>query len=374
MSKHLYFRVLEFCLLILGLACPAIVKCQTVVRYSGAVSTLADRWAWAQREAKTRGFDDGYWVGYRIGRLMEEDSYISSGESSSGTINVKKPLYNVVEPRGTDSSISRRRSDGSSSHDPRRSIFKRMKDVAVLVRFGERQVLQDVRISNMELSFNLKSRPLLWLDSTEDEESVALLRLILKDATTERCRENLVNAVGIHQHSSSAYPFLIDILKSRETSRIRAQATFWIREQGGEQALGVLCRAAQDDPAREVREQATFAISQMESNESLDSLIALARRGRDSEVRSKATFWLGQKASERAISTLEEIAVEDDDTEVQRHALFALAQMPDGRGVEKLVEVAKTHPNKRIRKQAVMSLGQSNDPRAREALIDILKQ
>src|SRR5437867_4606996 len=51
-------------------------RAQTVVRYPGLPKPLADRWQWAREEASNRGFDNGYWIGYSIERLMGERSMV----------------------------------------------------------------------------------------------------------------------------------------------------------------------------------------------------------------------------------------------------------------------------------------------------------
>ena len=374
--KRLFFpATLGFLVATFGIA-----SGQQVVKYEGPDVSLEEKWSWALNEGSSRGSGSGFWVAYSVQRLMDENSYIATGMHFTGSVDNRTSLYDIIfenQPyagASADSSRKRRTGGLSMMSRGRKTIFKVMKDVAIMVFYsGGRNKVEDVQLANMDLNVDLKKRPFVWLGPASDDVSFSNLEKIYRDVPLAELKENIVNAIGVHQQSQGSFSFLVKILKSNEPVKARSQAAFWIGHQAKPEALGVLTEVAESNDAREVREQTVFAISQIESDEALVQLISLARKANDSEVRRKATFWLGQKASKKAVGALEDMLADDDDTEVQKHALIALAQMRGGSGVEKLIQVAKAHPKLKIRKQAIMSLGNIDDPRAIEALIEIAR-
>jgi len=374
MKRPFFPGTLGFLVAIFGIA-----SGQQVVQYEGPDVSFEGKWSWALKEG-SRVSGNGFWVAYSVQRLMDENSYIATGMHFNGSVDNRTSLYDVIlenQPySGTSADSSRKRRTGGLSvmSRGRKTIFKVMKDVAILVFYSEGgNKVEDVQLANMELNVDLKKKPLVWLGPANDDASVSNLEKIYQDVSLAELKENIVNAIGIHQQAQGSFSFLVKTLKSNEPVKARSQAAFWIGQRARPEALNVLSEVAQSNDAREVREQTVFAISQIESDEALDKLINLARKANDSEVRRKATFWLGQKASRKAVGALEDMLADDDDTEVQKQALNALAQMQGGLGVEKVIQVAKAHPKLKIRKQAIISLGNSDDPRAREALIEIAR-
>ncbi|HTP13384.1 MAG TPA: HEAT repeat domain-containing protein [Bacteroidota bacterium] len=349
------------------------LSAQEAHRYSGPDTLLARRWTWAVEEGARTGADS-FWIGYSIRRLMDDDSYIVSGSVVSGTKGTRTSLYEILglhTPTGTGDRDGSRMNEGTN-------VFKRMKDVALLfllsgTRSGEPNII-GVKLCNMELSVDLKKHPVLWLGATDDDQSVRHLTNLYKSIREDSEKRRLVEAVGIHQRSAEVYPFLSDVLKSRDADDVRAQAAFWVSQQHNPDALSFLMDIAQHDPSAKVREQAVFAVSQTDGDASTDALITLVRKGDNAKVRGKAAFWLGQKASQKAVSTLEDIVSSDEETEVQRQALYGLAQIKSREGIDRLIKIAENHPNPRIRRQAIQILGQSDDPKALDALIDIARK
>ena len=347
---------------------------QDVHKYQGGEELLGSRWKWAVDEASRAGAGKDFWIGYSIRRLMDDNSYILSGNVFSGSVRSTVSLYDKLKlttPEGPNKSSESRSNAGTS-------IFKRMKDVAIVLlcssaSSGEPSI-QKIDLCTMELSIDLKKTPVYWIGSTDDDQSVRRLEELYKIISLPDVRKRFVEAIGIHQQSKEVYPFLSDLLKGNDADDVRANAAFWLSEQHNPDGLQLLMSVVRTDRSSKVREHAVFAISQIDDDASTDALIALVRKSDDAKVRAKAAFWLGQKASQKAVATLEDIVASDDETDVQRQALYALSQQKDSEGVDRLIRIAKTHPNPRIRKQAIQILGQSEDPRALGALIDIVRR
>jgi thioredoxin-like negative regulator of GroEL len=347
---------------------------QTVSQYAGSDTTLEGRWKWAIIQLMPSNDGGEYWIGYSIKRLMDDDSYIVSGNLSYGTTERRGGLYALL--RGQQSVATSESTSVRSERQP--GIFKRLKDVALLFLISQPSTgepfIQDVKLFTMDLSFNLKNRPLLWLGGSGEEESIHLLKDLFAKVTSVKEKKDLVEAIGLHQHASEAFSLLSDILSSKESDDVRARAALWMGELGNPEGMTTLKNIAEKDQSVKVREEAVFAINRLDTDESTDVLISLARKADDPKVRGKAAFWLGQKVSEKAVTTLEDIIADDEETEVQRQALFALSEIKNGEAVERLIRIAKNHPNPRIRKQAIQILSQSNDPKALETLIEIVRK
>ncbi len=350
------------------------LKAQEVVQCPSQSSPLLERWRWASESGARSVGDKEFWIGYCIKRLMNEDSYINSGNMYHGWTGTRRSLYDIISGNRVTQSPER----NAWGYGGRTKIVMVLKDVALLFRVSGRGsddgAIQSIEISNMELCVDLKNKPLLWLGGADDDQSAHLLTDLFDRLPTADLKKELLTAIGIHQNSKDAFQFLVKILKGDEPEKVRAQAAFWLGQQNNPEGLALLMDAAQKDRSGKVREQSVFAIGQLPSDESTEALIYLARKVNDTKVRAKAAFWLGQKASQKAVATLETIIADDEETDVQRQALFALAQNHTSEGVDRLIKIAGTHPNPRIRKQAIQCLGQSDDPQALDALIAILRK
>lgn len=354
-----------------------------VVRYSRpAEAELDAKIVWAVREAGRSGFDEGYWIGYSIHRYMNVSSHIGTYNSDRDAweLTIDEVLSGKNRPERTDADRTSVRRTAREVLDDlertKRDEKKVWKDVAILFHYGSGKpsLPGRVRISNTDLAFDFKKRPLLWLGKAEDEESLSVVKGFYAKARTSELKKNLVAAAGLHGESELVLPFLENVLDGKDEDDIRKDAAFWIGQQKTKEALRILVRKAKSDDASAIRKSAVFSISQIELPEAADELIALARSSGHREVKKDAIFWLGQIASEKAGETLEELATMDEDIGIQERAIFALSQLPDNEGVEPLIKIAKTHPDPRIRKKAVFWLGECNDPRALQTLIDIIKK
>jgi hypothetical protein len=353
---------------------------QEIVRPSLAGGALASRMVWAQKESSGRGFREGYWIGYSIRRLMGERSSIGSFDCRSSS---KPTLQEIISGQkleyssaSADASLKQRArhvlADLDKEGQPEKKVWK---DVAILVRYGKAAKTEQERVdmSNLNLHFDLKGLPLIWLGEANDEESLGWLKATYQNIKTEEVKENMLAAVGIHQNPALAVPILASVLESRESDELRRNAAFWLGQQNDRKAYDILMQTAKKDRSGEVREGAVFGISQIELEESVDGLIGLAKSADDEEVRHQAVFWLGLKASNKATSALKSMAYESAELKIQEQAVFALSQLPGKEGVEALIKVVKTHPSAEVRKKAIFWLGETGDPRALEVLIEIIK-
>ncbi len=352
-----------------------------VVRYSGNPQPLSARLAWAFQDAARFETGRALWLGYSFRRLMAENEMIGSYYAGEGRRPRESTIEEVlagktkIEAASTDDVRRTAREVLDELENPKKPAKKVLKDVGILLGYeaGRPAVLKQVEMSNLDLAFDFKGRPLYWLGEASEEESLGVIKDLFGKSGPGRAKEGLIAAAGVHGQARLVIPFLAKILAGGEPDDLRKEAAFWISQQNDPEGLKVLVRSADSDGSREVREGAVFAISQVDLPEAVDEIIALAKGASHPDVRKQAVFWLGQMASERSAPALAEFAGKSGDIEIQEQAVFALSQLPGNEGLEILIKLAKSHPDPRVRKKAVFWLGESGDPRAVEALIAIVK-
>jgi hypothetical protein len=354
-------------LVLLLAAISQLLSAQDIVKHPDSSLVLSQRWDWAKAQANQAKFKKGYWVGYSIKRLMEENSTIGNMRIENGrTVRDGKSLAELIY--GIELPLNYRTSLQEKSQR------KVIKDVGLLFLFDPRDgALAEVKESTFELSVDFDDFPLLWLGRASNEQSLDLVERLYRSVASNKTKEELISAVGLHGQSPRRRIFLARIVTGNEATAVRKQAAFWLGQADDPEALKILRQAAKSDRSAEVRKQAVFALSQMDLPEAEEALFELARNQNDRQACKEALFWLAQRASKRAVDLLKETVNNDADTEIQKQAIFALTQLPDGDGVPVLIEIAQTHKNPAVRKAAIFWLGQSEDTRATDALVKLVR-
>jgi len=165
---------------------------------------------------------------------------------------------------------------------------------------------------------------------------------------------------------------LTNLARTHPDTETRAEALFWISQEGGPEAASVLEEFAQNDHSRDVQKKAIFGLSQLNEEVGVPRLANLAKTHESAEMRAEAVFWLGQTGEARVANDLATIARSDAATEVQKKAIFSLAQLGEA-GVPQLIDLARTHPDANMRSEAVFWLGETGDPRAADLLMEIVR-
>jgi hypothetical protein len=347
---------------------------QPVTKFAGEGS-IERRWDWAVKEAVARGTND-YWIVYGIKRLMDEDSYLSSGSSIFGTMSTQHDLYDQLQRfDSTDDDIKHAAKHGLRRYNEHgRSIEKKLKDVAIIARRSN-GIFTSIDVSNLELDFRFRNLLVYWLGVAEKEESLMLLVNLSSSFADPKQRKHWVRAIGLHQ-SPSVRAALTKVLESDEHPEVQAEAAEWLGEQNTNDILPVLEKTVIKATTDRLIEAGVNGISKVETDESTELLVKLAKNGKNSKVRKKAAFWLGQRATAKSDAALNDILENDIDVDVQRQALYAIAQNRDLNAVDRLIKVAQTHSKSSIRKQAIYLLSDKaeGDDRALDALIAFTKK
>ena len=333
------------------------VTAQSVTHTPASVKDPEAGWDWALKTADKKDVKKGFYIGYAIEH--EENGRVCHGKNK---YKGNKTLYEILY--GSEASKEQ-------SH-------RLAKQVAILFRFfthpGHRLDFQEIEINNLDqpVEIGMDNVPIFWLGIIQTDESIDLLKKCFKHTNSNKNRDTLVTAAGIHGPHPEVFGFLKKVLSSNETTKIRKNAAFWISLQQSPEAAKVLEHTVYNDPSSSVREHAVFGLYLVECKEANDTLVKLAKKGEDKHLRKKAIFWLGQKAAKRSAEILEDVVNEDTDTDIQKAAVFALSQLSNG--VPKLIKIANTHRSLNVRKQAIFWLSQSDDPRALDTILDIINK
>ncbi|MBA3342561.1 MAG: HEAT repeat domain-containing protein [Gemmatimonadaceae bacterium] len=333
--------------------------------------SLADRWRWADQRA--RGIGGSYWIGYLVAgdetgksRYYADDipvridgdvtisghMHMGAGDLSAFTFH-GVPLTPIAGPHSPYST----------------AIFMLMND-GVLGRRIER-----VHVGSFSIPVYFNARPVIWLDSATDTESVDMIRSLTPRARTNDIRRDLVAAVGVHQSPDVVVPILIGLLESRsEPEDVRREATEWLGRQRDPRAIGALSRAVRSDRSSGVREEAIEAFSHMESPPATDSLISFASTVADYDQKRTAIEALGHRTDQRAVDYLTRVVRGTSDSQLKGEAVEALATMPDGKGFRVVMEFARSDPSPDVRRKAVEAIGGSEPgSRALEVLMQVVR-
>ena len=358
-----------FAVLTLAIVQPA--ASQTAYQHPNTSQALESRFDWAHAEANETG-DSAYWIAYSVRRMMREDSWM--GQYRDGWTDqptLASVLTGAEDNRAASESLKDTARRALNGINRERSELMVEREVAVLSLYRDSgQKMEDVDLSNMELTFDFESHPVYWLGVASDRESIPHLIEIYSNEESADLKEDLVSAVGMHEEFSLVRPFIVDVIESRAHSDVREGAVFWLYRDETTETLRYLTRIVEADRSEDVRENAVFTLSRMSMDSAVDRLIQLARLSDDEDVRETARFWLGQKASKVLLGEVDD---NDEESKIQKQAVFALAQIDDDGGVEELISLVHNHSNPVVRKQALFWLGQSESDQALDTIIAVLR-
>lgn len=358
---------------------------QDVIKHPNPDENLKNRWNWAFDQAKSKNYNNGFWVGYSIKRLMGENSYTGTFyDPPSEDLKTLREILGM-EPKQSrfdnisDVEVIKKEAEKALERikDKMKPEKKVWKDVAFLFRYSSTKkdysASEKMKFSNLSLVVELDELPLIWLDEANDGESITFLKEIYPKSTTEKNKERIISAVSFHENSKLVIPFLQGKLEGKESTKIRKKAAFWLGQRDEKIALDVLVKAIKNDPSVKVREQIVFAMSQMDLDAATDKLIDLAQNSKDQAVQEKAVFWLGQKDEEKAFVVLKKIVRSDNSSRIKEKAVFAIHQMDLEEATDELIELAKNSKSRKVREKAIFWLGQKASKKAAQALEDVVQ-
>ena len=361
-----------------------------VIHHPSPSDSLSDRWDWAQNESTQLKSKQGFWVGYSIKRMMNEDYYIaSSGQNSYyGSYPFSRSLRGEIlnkilfgkDSKNTLSDEEQIRVAAKNAlagmDNPRKPQKKILKDVAILYKFahGSSKSFETVRLNNLSVPFDTEELPMIWLGSADEKQSVSFLSRHYEIAQFENPKKRIISTIGFHGNSGIVVPFLEKVIKSNDSEELRGRAASELGDQESKKALDILTHTAKNDRSLLVRKRAVYGLEDLRLPGATDVLIDIARTSDSTDLRKRAISSLAEKASRKAVEAISDFAYKDENTDIQKRAVYALEDLSNNEGIPYLIEIAKSHPKSTIRKTAIYCLGDSGDQRALDTLVDIIKK
>ena len=313
--------------------------------------TLAQRWSWADAEARTRR-QPRYWVGYAIQPVS----------------SLKPLIYLDREAVIVGDSMSLRGhfvGGGDGWSFPGRRLELPIDSTSVLKLLFAFDAgagaprLEGVHGSTIGLPMELRGMPVFWLGAAATASSLERVTSLYSNAATVQLKKELVTAAAVHDDSPAVVAWLERRVGSNDSDEIRAEAAEWLAWHPIEASLTALERIARKDGASRVRQEAAEALGDLAMPRATDVLVDLAGTLADKDARREAVEALGERQELQARDALGRIARQDPSPDIQQEAVETLGAFHDQRGVPLLIELARTHPNPQVRREAIETLGKA---------------
>lgn len=338
------------------------------------LNTLEQKQVWALNQMKNTDAESAVWMGYSIIRPMKPGTRITWNSDDGSPAETLADILNRPSDEESLSLIEAARLAGRKADHGEAMVEKELAFLFLMhgaLKSGE--TFTKLRMTQPDSPVRLKNRPVLWLGTVSQTESLQFLNGLYQKTESESGKKDLIVGIASHTLRDPVIGFLKARAEGNEPDCLRESAVFWLGQQPDPRALNILKQSVNMDASSDVREKAVFSISQMDIPEAEETLIGLAYHAPSGKLREKAVFWLGQKASKNAVRALKDVVFNADETEIQKQAVFALSQQENSGAVTDLIRIAETHPNPVIRKNAIFWLGESGDPRAVDALVRMVR-
>ena len=334
-----------------------------------AGGSIADRWRWAEKN----GGPDPYWIGYLIGDdpssssryyasdipVRMEGNFTMTGRMNFGNGDLSNIIFTGVPLAPI-----------VGQHAPNSTAMFFLVENSVL---GNR--IQRVHMGTFSLPGYFDKRPLVWLDSATDRESIDLISSLMSRARGEDTRRDLVALLGLHADAGAVVPRLISILQSSAPDGERSEAAEWLGRKGDARAVTALSRAARNDRSGDVRREAVESFQHMPMSSATDSLIAFATSLNGNDLQRTAIESIGHRDDDRALAFLTRFVRGSAPSDVRRQAVESLANMENGRGMSVVIDVARNDRSGDVRREAIESLAQIEPvTRAFDLLQEIIRK
>jgi len=153
----------------------------------------------------------------------------------------------------------------------------------------------------------VRQQAAFWIGNSRGNHGLDILIPLIKSDDDRRFLEQATFAVSQSSEHDRAFKILVDFARRDPRSQVREQALFWLAQEAGKKAAGVIADSIENDPETDVKKKAVFALSELPQEEGVPLLIEQARNNRNPVVRKEAVFWLGQSQDPRALDFITSI-------------------------------------------------------------------
>ena len=252
------------------------------------------------------------------------------------------------------------------------------------------RALVRVEIYNVRRPRDYGGLPVYWLGRAPADQSLAVLRRLVNDASASESAGRLVDAIGAHDLPVVA-AVLRDVITASSTERARSAAVSWLGYWPGQtEFLAALVRSERERTSvrheaaeslrrapdrdvlpllqelyrtvthREIRAELLEGIADERFDASASTfLIQIASSEPDRQLRRDALEGLGERSDADSLRALERAAHDPDvPLDLQNAAVEAIRERPEHEGVPLLKKIVESHPRAGVRRAALEELAE----------------
>jgi hypothetical protein len=154
---------------------------------------------------------------------------------------------------------------------------------------------------------NVREQAAFWIGNSRGNHGLDILIPLIKSDNQRRFLDQAIFAISQNSERDRAFKELVQLARRDPRSEVREQALFWLAQEAGGKAAGVITASIENDPETDVKKKAVFALSELPKDEGVPLLIEQARKNKNPVVRKEAVFWLGQSEDPRALDFITSI-------------------------------------------------------------------
>lgn len=153
----------------------------------------------------------------------------------------------------------------------------------------------------------VRNQAAFWIGNTRGARGLDVLLPLIKADQDHDFLEQAIFAISQNSEKDRAFRELVQFARQDPRFNVREEALFWLAQEAGRKAAGVITESIENDPETDVKKKAVFALSELPSSEGVPLLIDQARKNPNPVVRKEAVFWLGQSDDQRAVEFIASI-------------------------------------------------------------------
>jgi TolA-binding protein len=219
----------------------------------------------------------------------------------------------------------------------------------------------------------VRSQAIFWLSRVDGDRATPLLDSIARASKDPEVQKKAIFALS--QRDDTRAKAALRAFAEREdvSDEIRADAIFWLGNNGGAEEAGYLRSLYPKLRDQELKNKVIFAISRIDQAGSGSFLLGIAKNANEPvELRKQALFWASQ-AGKVTAADLGELYTSMPDREMRNQIIFSLSRSEDPAALDRLIDIVRRETDVELRKSALFWIGRSDDPRAAQILTEVLE-
>lgn len=229
-----------------------------------------------------------------------------------------------------------------------------------------------VHIARNDPDGDVREQAVFWLSQTGSSEAVDVLLQILDESKDPELQKKAIFSLSQIGNGRASEALRSVAMDEKRGDEVRADAIFWLGQQGGLDDIEFLKSLFERLENRELKQKVLFGVSQNAGRSGGKWLMGVvADENEHIEIRKQALFWAGQSGAvdlEGVVRIYKNTKTE----ELRKQAIFVLSQIGDRAAVRAMIELARAEKDRELRKQLLFWIGQSGSPEAEEYLLEVI--